>query len=76
MRRFLLFALIIPVVFASASGAAQARPASTSLNLVAYSTPKAIMGTLITRFEHQPAGQGVSFSQSYGRATIGSLPTE
>ncbi len=66
MRRFLLFALIIPVVFASASGAAQARPASTSLNLVAYSTPKAIMGTLITRFEHQPAGQGVSFSQSYG----------
>jgi sulfate transport system substrate-binding protein len=24
------------------------------------------MGTLITRFEHQPAGQGVSFSQSYG----------
>ena len=24
------------------------------------------MGKLITRFEHQPAGQGVSFSQSYG----------
>jgi sulfate/thiosulfate transport system substrate-binding protein len=66
MRRFLLFALIIPVVFASASGAAQARRASTSLSLVAYSTPKAIMATLINRFEHQPAGAGVSFSQSYG----------
>jgi sulfate transport system substrate-binding protein len=33
---------------------------------MAYSTPKAVMGTLITRFEHQPAGQGVSFSPSYG----------
>jgi sulfate/thiosulfate transport system substrate-binding protein len=66
MRRFLLFALIIPVVFASASVAAQARPASTTLSLVAYSTPKAIMATLINRFEHQPAGAGVSFSQSYG----------
>lgn len=66
MRRLLLFALIIPVVFVAASGAAQARRAGTTLNLIAYSTPKAIMGTLITRFEHQPAGQGVSFSQSYG----------
>jgi sulfate transport system substrate-binding protein len=64
MRRFLLPALIITAVLASA-GAAQARHAGTNLSLVAYSTPKAIMGTLITRFEHQPAGQGVSFSQSY-----------
>ncbi len=65
MRRFLLPALIITAVLASA-GAAQARQAGTNLSLVAYSTPKAIMGTLITRFEHQPAGQGVTFSQSYG----------
>src|SRR5215472_2874341 len=64
MRRLLLPALIITAVLASAA-AAQARQAGTNLSLVAYSTPKAIMGTLITRFEHQPAGQGVTFSQSY-----------
>src|SRR5437764_5686056 len=66
MRRFLLFALVLPVVFGCASSAAQARQTGTTLNLVAYSTPKAVMGKLIERFQHQPAGQGVSFSQSYG----------
>src|SRR5215813_615746 len=65
MRRLLLFALILPVVFGCAS-AAQARQTGTTLNLVAYSTPKPIMAKLISRFQHQPAGQGVSFSQSYG----------
>jgi len=65
MRRLLLFALILSVVFGCAN-AAQARQAGTNLNLVAYSTPKAVMQKLITRFQHQPAGQGVSFSQSYG----------
>ena len=66
MRRFLLVALILPVVFGCASSAAQARQAGTTVNLVAYSTPKAVMAKLITRFQHQPAGQGVSFAQSYG----------
>ena len=66
MRRLLLFTLILPLLFACASGAAQARQAGTNLNLVAFSTPKAVMAKLITRFQHQPAGQGVSFSQSYG----------
>src|SRR5438067_5315503 len=66
MRRLLFFALILPVLFGCASSAAQARQAGTTLNLVAYSTPKAVMGKLIARFQHQPAGQGVSFSQSYG----------
>jgi sulfate/thiosulfate transport system substrate-binding protein len=66
MRRFLLFALILTVVFGCASSAAQARQAGTTVNLVAYSTPKAVMAKLITRFQHQPAGQGVSFTQSYG----------
>src|SRR5215471_620539 len=64
MRRLWLFALILPVAFAAA-GAAQARRAGTTVNLVAYSTPKAVMGKLITRFQHQPAGQGVTFTQSY-----------
>ena len=66
MRRLLLFALVLPVVFGCASGAAQARQAGTTLNLVAYSTPKPVMQKLISRFGHQSAGQGVSFTQSYG----------
>jgi sulfate/thiosulfate transport system substrate-binding protein len=66
MRRALLFALALPVLFGCASSAAEARRAGTNLNLVAYSTPKTVMGELITRFQHQPSGQGVSFSQSYG----------
>jgi sulfate/thiosulfate transport system substrate-binding protein len=65
MRRLLLLALILPVACACA-GAAQARQAGTTINLVAYSTPKAVMAKLISRFGHTSAGQGVSFSQSYG----------
>jgi sulfate/thiosulfate-binding protein len=65
MRRLLLFALILPVVFGSA-GAAEARRAGTTLNLVAYSTPKPVMQKLITRFSYSPAGKGVAFTQSYG----------
>src|SRR6266581_3397942 len=66
MRRLLLFALVLPVLFGCASSAAQARQTGTTLNLVAYSTPKPVVAKLITRFQHQSAGQGVSFSQSYG----------
>jgi sulfate/thiosulfate-binding protein len=66
MRKLLFFALVLPVLFGCASSAAQARATGTTLNLVAYSTPKAVMGKLITGFQHQPAGQGVSFTQSYG----------
>ena len=66
MRRFLLVAVIFPVLFGCASSAAQARQTGTSVNLVAYSTPKPVMQELISRFAHQPAGQGVSFTQSYG----------
>jgi sulfate transport system substrate-binding protein len=66
MRKLLFFALALPVLFGLAASAAQARQAGTTLNLVAYSTPKAVMGKLIDRFGHQPAGQGVTFTQSYG----------
>jgi len=65
MRRILLLALILPVAFACV-GAAQARRAGTTINLVAYSTPKPVMQKLISRFGHTSAGKGVSFSQSYG----------
>ena len=81
MRRLLLPALILTAALASAT-AAQARHAGTNLSLVAYSTPKAVMGKLITRFQHQPAGQGVTFSQSYGpsgsqaRAIVAGQPAD
>jgi sulfate/thiosulfate-binding protein len=65
MRRLLLLVLLLPAVFACTS-AAQAHRAGTTLNLVAYSTPKPIMQKLISRFGHTAAGKGVSFSQSYG----------
>jgi sulfate/thiosulfate transport system substrate-binding protein len=66
MRRFLLPVLIVPVLFGCASSAAEARQTGTTVKLVAYSTPKPVMQKLISRFGHQPAGQGVSFTQSYG----------
>jgi sulfate transport system substrate-binding protein len=65
MRRLLLLALILPVACACA-GAAQARQTGTTINLVAYSTPKPVMQKLISRFGYTSAGKGVSFSQSYG----------
>jgi sulfate/thiosulfate transport system substrate-binding protein len=82
MRRVLLFALALPVLFGCASSAAQARQTGTTVNLVAYSTPKPVMQKLISRFGHQPAGQGVSFSQSYGpsgsqaRAIVAGQPAD
>jgi sulfate/thiosulfate transport system substrate-binding protein len=66
MRRFLLPVLIVPVLFGCASSAAEARQTGTTVKLVAYSTPKPVMQKLISRFGHQRAGQGVSFTQSYG----------
>ena len=65
MRRLLLPVLILAVVLGCA-GAAQAHQSGTTLNLVAYSTPKPVMQKLITRFGYTSAGQGVSFTQSYG----------
>jgi sulfate/thiosulfate-binding protein len=82
MRRSLLVTLMLPVLFGCASSAAQARQTGTTVNLVAYSTPKAVMAKLITRFQHQPAGQGVSFTQSYGpsgsqaRAIVAGQPAD
>src|SRR5438094_2564542 len=55
----LLFALLIPGVAAGASK-------ETKLTLVAYSTPKDAYGQLISAFQKTAAGNGVTFSQSYG----------
>jgi sulfate transport system substrate-binding protein len=55
--------------FATALVAAATAAAGTTLNLVAYSTPKPVLGKIITDFQQTPQGQGVSFSQSYGPST-------
>jgi sulfate transport system substrate-binding protein len=51
---------------ANVSSAAPARSADTKLNLVAYSTPREAYGKLIPLFQKTSAGDGVSFTQSYG----------
>jgi sulfate transport system substrate-binding protein len=54
----------------------------TKLALVAYSTPRAAYAQLIPAFQKTAAGQGVSFSQSYGasgdqsRAVASGLPAD
>ena len=67
MRRRLSLAVpLVLVAAASLAAAAGARSNGASLNLVAYSTPREAYGKIIPLFQKTPAGQGVSFTQSYG----------
>jgi sulfate/thiosulfate transport system substrate-binding protein len=50
-------------------GGATASSQGISLSLVAYSTPRPVMQKIIQSFEASPAGEGISFSQSYGPST-------
>jgi sulfate/thiosulfate-binding protein len=43
--------------------------AGTNLSLVAYSTPKTVLGKIIQAWQQTPDGRGVTFSQSYGAST-------
>jgi sulfate/thiosulfate transport system substrate-binding protein len=54
---------------AVAAASASARSADTNLGLVAYSTPKTVMGKIIQAWNQTPDGNGVSFTQSYGAST-------
>lgn len=78
MRRISLTLLLALVLPALASGASK----DVKLTLVAYSTPREAYGQLITAFQKTSAGQGVSFSQSYGasgeqsRAVAAGLDTD
>jgi len=59
--------LAIAVALAlSIVGLASAATTDTKLSLVAYSTPREAYGKLIPAFQQTPAGQGVTFTQSYG----------
>lgn len=51
---------------AGAGSAAPSRSSGTSLNLVAYSTPREAYGKLVPAFQKTAAGKDVDFTQSYG----------
>jgi sulfate/thiosulfate transport system substrate-binding protein len=65
-RRLLVTALGLAAVCSVAASAAQARPASTNLSLVAYSTPAGAYSKIIPAFQATAAGKDVTFRQSYG----------
>jgi sulfate transport system substrate-binding protein len=53
----------------AALAVASAAAAGTNLNLIGYSTPKAVLGKIITAWQQTPDGKDASFSQSYGAST-------
>jgi sulfate/thiosulfate-binding protein len=68
MNRIAL-AFVAGIAALSAATVAGASGAGTNISLVAYSTPKTVMGKIIQAWQQTPDGQGVSFSQSYAGST-------
>jgi len=67
-RKTAVFAAAFAATLALAAVAA-ARTDDSTLSLVAYSTPKTVMGKIIQAWQKTPDGSGVSFNQSYGAST-------
>lgn len=65
MRRFLPLMLVIPVLAFTGVAAA----GGSTVNLVAFSTPKTVMGTLIANWQKTSAGKSVRFNTTYGPST-------
>lgn len=61
--------LSLAVALAAAAVTAAAAAAGTTLSLVAYSTPKAVMGKIVQAWQQTADGKDVSFSTSYGPST-------
>src|SRR3954471_22487545 len=61
--------LILPAVLVAALATAAVAAAGTNISLVAYSTPKVVMGKIIQAWQQTPDGKDASFSQSYGAST-------
>ena len=68
-RKNLMLVLAVAAVALAAAAGATASSKGTSLSLIAYSTPKPVMGKIIQAWEKTPDGSGVSFTQSYGPST-------
>ena len=64
IRTQIFLASLIAALVSAASAIA-----AGNLNLVAYSTPKTVMGKIIQAWQATPDGNGVSFTQSYGAST-------
>jgi sulfate transport system substrate-binding protein len=64
--RLLAVSLGLAALLVAAVSAAEARPSSVNLSLVAYSTPAGAYSKIIPAFQATPAGSGVTFKQSYG----------
>src|SRR5881398_910320 len=62
MRAIWIALLGVALLAGSAAGASK----GTTVDLVAYSTPKDAYGKIISSFQGTSAGQGVNFTQSYG----------
>jgi sulfate/thiosulfate-binding protein len=79
-------AVAAALIATSAALTLQPRPASADgsvqLNLIAYSTPREAYADLVKAFQATPAGQNVTFSQSFGasgeqsRAVAAGLPAD
>jgi sulfate transport system substrate-binding protein len=65
MKRIRLFAAAI-VVAGVVTAVAGAGTKGSSLTIVAYSTPKTVLGKLISAWQQTADGKDVSFNQSYG----------
>jgi sulfate/thiosulfate-binding protein len=78
MKTIWIALLGIALLVGSAAGASK----STTVDLVAYSTPKDAYGKIVSAFQKTTAGSGVSFNQSYGasgdqaRAVVAGLPAD
>jgi sulfate/thiosulfate-binding protein len=70
MRSWFVAITLVSLCAAAVTGvaveAAPARDAGVQLSLVAYSTPRDAYSALIPLFQKTQAGEGVSFTQSYG----------
>ena len=62
MKAIWIALLGVALLAGSAAGASK----GTTINLVAYSTPKDAYGKITQGFQKTAAGNGVSFTQSYG----------
>ncbi len=66
VRTLALLVGLVSALLAAVASSAPAQTADVGLSLVAYSTPREAYAKLIPMFQKTPAGQGVSFTQSYG----------
>src|SRR2546423_10349709 len=66
MRRICMTFLSLMILAAGLVVGARAATEKTTLNLVAYSTPKDAYAKITSAFQGTAAGKDVSFSQSYG----------